>query len=74
MYSNVVQSDIPVCKEHFTGISYLHLHHTYPEEVKKADFSEILLHNVTYTASNQVAGIIISYKRQQKQHNTIHSN
>ena len=37
LYSNAVPSDIAVCKQHFTGTSYLRLHHTYPE-VKKQFF------------------------------------
>lgn len=74
LYSNAVQSDIPVCKQHLTGTSYLHLHHAYPEEVKKKIFPKYYYIYVTGTASNPVAGIIISYKRQQKQHDTIHNN
>lgn len=66
LYSNAVQSDIPVCKQHLTGTTYIHLHRTYPEEVKKQVFPKYYYIYVTFTASNPVAGIIMSYKRHQK--------
>jgi hypothetical protein len=47
LYSNAVQSDIPLCKQHFTRTSYLHLHHTCPE-VKKQIFQNMIYDMLWY--------------------------